>query len=154
MTAQPQRRPVALDATVIINLIDMGQIGILPKLREFEFWVPNHVKSEVHRRNHRLQLRTALRARWITELEIVDLAEIELYAEYRSRFGQGESACMAVARTRGWSVASDDRAVKRDATRTLGAERLLDTKGLLEAAVRAGILDQEDFEKICNSFGL
>ena len=37
MTAQPQRRLVALDATVIINLIDMDQLGILPMLREFEF---------------------------------------------------------------------------------------------------------------------
>ena len=154
MTAQPERRLVALDATVIINLIDMDQLGILPKLREFDFWVPNHVKDEVHRRKQRLHLRKALRAEWIAELEVVDLAEIELYAEYRSRFGQGESACMAVARTRGWIVASDDRAVKRDVTRALGAERLLDTKGLLQAAVTAGIVEQKDFDKICDSFGL
>ena len=108
----------------------------------------------MHRRKQRLHLRKALRAKGITELEVVDLAEIELYAEYRSRFGQGESACMAVVRTRGWMVASDDRAVKREVTRALGAERLLDTKGLLEAAVSAGIMERKDFEKICDSFGL
>ena len=154
MTAQPEPRAVLLDATVVINLINMGQLGILPRLQGFKFWVPNHVKGEVHRRNHRLQLRKALRAGWIEELEVVDLAEIELYAQYRSRFGQGESACMAVARTRGWTVASDDRAVKRDAVQTLGADRLMDTKDLLEAAVAAGIVEREEFEKIRNRFGL
>lgn len=143
-----------LDATVIINLIDIRLLGILPKLPAFEFWVPNHVKDEVHRRNQRLQLRKALRSRWIEELEVVDLAEIELYAEYRSRFGQGESACMAVARTRSWTVASDDRAVKRFVAQSLGEDSLMDTKDLLETAVAAGIVKRKDFEEICNSFGL
>ena len=143
-----------LDATIIINLIDMRLLGILPKLPAFEFWVPNHVKDEVHRRNQRLQLRKALRAGWIEEVEIIDLTEIELYAQHRSRFGQGESACMAVAQTRGWTVASDDRAVKRNVTATLGADRLLDTKGLLESAVTAGVVDQADCEELFVRFEL
>ncbi len=154
MTAQPERRPVLLDATVLINLINMGQLGILPRLQGFKFWAPNHVRDEVHRRNHRLQLRKALHAGWIEELEVVDPAEAELYAQYRSRFGQGESACMAVAGTRGWSVASDDRAVKRDVARTMGEGRLIDTKGLLESAVTAGLMERADFEQICDRLGL
>lgn len=143
-----------LDATVIINLIDVGRLGILPKIREFEFRVPNHVKDEVHRRNQRLQLRKAIRAKWIEELEVVDLSEIELYAQHRSRFGQGESACMAVAQTRGWVIASDDRAVKRAVTVALGADRLLDTKTILEAAIAAGFVTRPDFEEICSKLGL
>lgn len=143
-----------LDAAVIINLMNAGQLGILPKLRGFEFWTPNHVKEEIHRRSQRLQLRKALRAGWISELEVFDPAEIELYASYRSRFGQGESACMAVARTRGWTVASDDRAVKRAVTGNLGADRWSGTKGLLEAATEAGFIGRSDFEEICERFGL
>lgn len=154
MTAQPERRSVLLDATVLINLINAGRLGILAEIPGFKFWVPNHVKDEVHRRNHRLQLRKALRAGWFEELEVVDLAEVERYAQHRLRFGQGESACMAVAGTRGWTVASDDRAVKRDVERTMGADRLIDTKGLLESAVTAGLMERAEFERICDRLGL
>ena len=76
------------------------------------------------------------------------MAEIELYAQHRSRFGQGESACMAVAQIRGWLVASDDRAVRRAVTASLGADRFLDTKGLLETAMTAGLISKSDLEEI------
>lgn len=154
MTPQPHIKSVILDATVVINLIKMGELGILPKLKSYEFWVPNHVKDEVHRKTQRLRLRKALKAGWLKELEITDLAEVELYVQNRSRFGEGESAGMAIAQARGWIEASDDRAVKREVKAKMGPDRLLDTRKLLQEAVNKGTLEQPRFESLCNRFDL
>lgn len=109
-----KRKSVVLDANVLINLLTADQLSILPELDHYRFLVPNHVLDEVHRKAQRQRLRKALKVGWLEEVEIVDLTEMELYAEYRARFGEGESACMAVARSRGWIVASDERAVRKE----------------------------------------
>ncbi|MBI4064546.1 MAG: hypothetical protein HY401_09655 [Elusimicrobia bacterium] len=138
----------------MINLLDMNQLQILPKLKQYKFLTPNHVLDEVHRRSQRLKLRKAIKAGWLEEFEIADISEIELYAQYRTRFGSGESACMAAAVKRGWTVASDERAVKREITAKLGSNNSLGTRNLLEAAVQANVLDQTRFNELRLGFGL
>ncbi len=125
-------RPVVLDANVLINLIRLNKLDILKNIKGYKFFIPNHVTVEVHKRTQRLQIHKAFKEGWIQELEISDLSEIEFYIRYRSRFGQGESACMAVAESRGWIVASDDRSVQREVKKKFGAEKLMSTDILLK----------------------
>ncbi len=123
-------KPVVLDADVLINLIGMRKLDVLPKIRGHEFWITNHVQDEVHRKAQRIQIRKALKAGWVRELEVSNLTEIDFYTQYRLRFGKGESACLAVASVRGWIIATDDRAVQREVKSKFGEDRLLDTERL------------------------
>jgi predicted nucleic acid-binding protein len=95
--------------------------------------VPNHVREEVHYRHQRLKLRKLFRSGALKEVEITDLTEIDLYAQYRKRFGEGESACLALAASRGWSVASDEKAVKRELA-ARPAAKYLNSESLMEEA--------------------
>jgi len=147
-----KNQSVALDANVLINLLNMNCIDILPKLNKYEFWMPGDVNSEVHRRNQRVRLRKALKLKWLKELEITDMAEMELYAKYRKRFGNGESACMAVGCNRKWIVASDEKAVKKEVVSAIGTANLLDTKTILKMAASEGVLDKSEFERLCENF--
>lgn len=45
----------------------------------------------------------------LTELEITDPAEVALYDELRRFLGDGEAACLAVAATRRWVIAADEK---------------------------------------------
>ncbi len=130
----------------------MNQLPILPELKQYKFLTPNHVMVEVHRRSQRLKLRKAIKAGWFEEFEITDMVEIELYAQYRTRFGSGESACMAAAVTHGWIVASDERAVKRETSARLGPGNFLGMKDILEIAVKAKVLEQARFNELCQRF--
>jgi predicted nucleic acid-binding protein len=62
--------------------------------------------------------------------------------------GEGEAACLAVATTRGWLVASDEkRAFLREARNRLGPGRILNTPGLLVLAIRAGLITLEEADR-------
>lgn len=55
--------------------------------------------------------------------------------------GAGESACLVLAETRGWHIASDERGrFRREAVARIGADRLLTTSAIYVLAIRAGLL--------------
>lgn len=66
--------------------------------------------------------------------------------------GKGEAACLAMATTRGWMLASDDRgrAFRRLATERIGNNRLLDTPGIAAMARAQGILSDAEEQQIRN----
>ncbi|KAF0125868.1 MAG: hypothetical protein FD189_1289 [Elusimicrobia bacterium] len=143
---------VALDANILITLLNMNRLGLLAELKGYDFYVPDQVVGEIHRRVQRERLRGAIRAGWLKEIDITDLAEIGFYASYRRRFGEGESACLAVGRKRGWMVATDDRAVKREVAAALGGASLLDTGAILAIAVKRGLLTGAELKEINENF--
>ncbi len=65
-------------------------------------------------------------------------------AELGARLGAGESACLAIAKVRGYSIATDDTQAMRIATELLGPGRVLTTPGLLLVAIRADVITVED----------
>lgn len=75
-------------------------------------------------------------------------AELERWARYTLRLDSGESATLAVAAERGWSVAVDDRAARRVAEEDVGADRLTGTVGILAAAVREGHLTRAEADAL------
>lgn len=143
----------ALDATVLINLLDVNCLDLLPHLTTHKFFLPDPVRQEVHQRSQRIRLNKAVKKGWMEPVEIVDITEIEAYVGYRSRFGKGESACLALGMYRSWLVASDDRAVRREILNTRGAEWFMDTPGLLKNAINSNVLSGSDFAMICERLG-
>lgn len=143
---------VALDANILITLLNMNRLELLAGLKGYKFYVPDQVVEEIHRKVQRERLRGAIKAGWLEEIEVTDLAEIEMYGGYRRRFGRGESACLAVGRNRGWVVATDDKAVKREVTTDMGSANLLDTGAILAIAVKQGALSSAELKEIREGF--
>lgn len=78
-------------------------------------------------------------------MQLIDLDELAVFVELRPFLGLGESACLALAQARGWSIASDEKRVfSREARRRLGEGRILTTPDLFVAAIRCGALSVED----------
>lgn len=69
-------------------------------------------------------------------------------AGYTLRLDAGESATLATARHRGWSVALDDRAARRIAEKDLGPDRITGTIGILQAGLESGILTLDEGNRI------
>lgn len=142
-------RIVVTDANVLINLIHVDRLDLLAKLPGYEFVVPDHVIEEITAPDQRLRLDDALTNAWLRRESIVDVPEITLFADLHRILGAGEAACLAIATSRGWYVASDEKgAFRREALARLGQGRLLTTPGLLLMAIRGGVLSVEDADSI------
>lgn len=136
------------DTSVLLNLAVLDRLDLFAATG-FEAHVPNHVVAEVKRQDFRERLGAALAAGHLAEIEITELAELTEYAGLRKRFGDGESAAMAVAFTRHWTVAVDEAGpVRRIVLERLGAGHLLTTPSLLTRAVRLDVLPRAELPAI------
>jgi len=154
MNPSPRNRNicVALDANILITLLNMNRLELLAELKGYELYVPDQVVEEIHRKVQRERLREAIKAGWLNEIQVTDIAEIEIYAKYRQRFGKGESACLAVGRNRKWPVATDDKAVKKEVATVMGGGNLLDTSAILAIAVKQGVLTSAELKALHENF--
>jgi len=120
---------VVVDSSVIINLIQAGRLHALGSMAGWEFVVPDQVVEEVTRPDQATELERAFAAGWVRREATTDPDEILLYAELKQRMGRGEAACLAMAATRGWMLASADkgRAFRRLVRERIGEERLIET---------------------------
>lgn len=137
---------VVLDTTVVIHLARAGRLGLLGLLEHLEFVVPDQVVEEVTYREQAAALERALEAGHLRRESSTDLTEIALYAELGQRMGKGEAACLAMAASRGWLLASDDRgrAFRRLVQEKIGAERLMRTSAIVAMACEDGALSHAE----------
>ena len=136
------------DTSVLVNLAILDRLDLFAATG-FEAHVPNHVVREVIRPEQRGRLDRALAVGQLTEIEITDIAEMTEYAGLRKRFGDGESAAMAVAFSRRWAIAVDEAGpVRRIVLERLGPDLLLTTPALLTRAVRQAVIDVAEIPAI------
>lgn len=146
---------VVADTSFLVNFLVLDRLDILRGLRRYAFHVPNHVVAEVRYEEQRRRLHAAMDEGGLTELEITDLTETSLYMELRQFLDDGESACLAVAVSRSWVIAADEKGrLRREIFTRLGEEYLLNTPGALVAALRAGILMVSEAEEIRRQLAL
>jgi len=149
--ARPEEtRTVVVDTTVIIYLAKANRLDLLGSLQGWDFVVPDQVVEEVTYPEQVAALDRALKAGHLRREASTDPAEIGLYAELRERMGKGEAACLAIATTRGWMLASDDRgrAFRRLVTERIDTGRLIDTIRVAEVAQERGVLSDEEARQI------
>ena len=141
-------RVVVADTNVLINLIHVGQLALLGALPGCEFVVPEDVVSEITDVQQRAAFDAALAAGHLRKEPITDPQELARYAEFRAIMGKGEAACIALAKSRGWLIASDEkRPLRREVHRWLGPGRLITTPGLFVVGIRAGVLTIEEADR-------
>ena len=132
---------VVADANVVINFIHVGLLADLPRLVGWAFIVTDVVYEEVTRPEQRAALDAALTAGTWKRESLVELDAIALQAELMTIMDPGEASTLALAATKGYLVASDERrAFLREARARLGPGRIVDTPGLIVLAIDAGNL--------------
>lgn len=109
------------------------------------FVVPDEVVAEITEPE---ELRTVQAALADGRLKLESIAtpdEFAIFVELSEILGSGESACLALAASRGWLVACDEKRVflREDRSR-LGAGRILNTPGLYVLWIRNGALSVEE----------
>ncbi|MES1240131.1 MAG: hypothetical protein ABUT39_00790 [Acidobacteriota bacterium] len=139
-----------MDASVLINLAIVDRIGLLATLEGLQFVVPGEALFEVKSPEQRTRVCAGLTAGDLREVVLDQPQELSLFARFRQRMDIGESACLALAVSRSWLFACDERGfVRSEATKLLGAEGLLNTPGLFLLALRKGCwtVDEADQAK-------
>ena len=124
-------------------------MDVLGKLTRLRFNMVNHVRAEIRYDEQRARLEAAMVGGVMTEIEITDPDELRLYDEFRRFLGDGESASLAVAVSRRWVVAADEKGrFRRELFDRLGEGYLLDTLGALLTAIRANAITAQEAEAL------
>jgi predicted nucleic acid-binding protein len=132
---------VVADSSFLINFLVVDRMDILRRLPKFRFHVVNHVRAEIRYESQRARLQAATEGGGVTEIEVTEPAEILLYDEFRKFLGDGESASLAVAVSRRWVIAADEKGrFRRGLFIRLGEDYLLDTLGALLTAIEADVI--------------
>lgn len=137
---------IVIDICVISNFALAGALGILEGLYRNKAYIIDIVSIEILRGiqsgHNRLEaIPKAVQAGWLKETGLKLGKERELFETLSVSLGLGEASSIAVAKSRGFVFASDDRMARAEAAR-LGVP-LTGTLGILVKAVRAGVCDLE-----------
>ena len=119
-----------VDSCCVINLYAAGDLpAILPTLGR-KLHVPDKVLEEtmyVHEREggpgaaeakvvrRAVDLAAALGAGLLHRCDLAGEDELALFVRLAAVLDDGEAACLAVAKSRGWTLATDDRKGRREA---------------------------------------
>jgi predicted nucleic acid-binding protein len=113
-----------LDACCMINLYAAGDLeSLLPPMR-FDFHIPETVLREslfVRKLDEEegklvedpIDLKPAIDEGLLRECKLQEGAETELFVQLATAVDDGEAMCLAIAKTRGWMLATDDRKATR-----------------------------------------
>lgn len=141
----PLLRIVVTDANVLINLMHVSRLGLLAKIPNHEFVVPEHVREEITIPEQRATLDAAVAAGWLKVEIIDDLEAITVFTELIDHLGRGEAACIAIAARAGWLIASDEKKrFLREAILRVGAGSVITTVDVFVLAIKARLLTVEE----------
>lgn len=139
---------VAIDTCVLVNLLHVGRLDLLQQVSGYNFVAPEEVVDEVTVPEQARGLADGIRRDYLRREAMSD-GERRGYADLLLTMGDGEAACLAMAQSRSWLVATDERRrVLRTAQEMLGPGRVLNTPALLVLAIREGILSVEEADRI------
>jgi predicted nucleic acid-binding protein len=128
---------VVTDANVLINLAHVGKLPLLGALDCFDFRVPTEVLAEISEPEQRAAVDAGVKAGYLKEIAVEAHEALQLLGELRGVMGHGEAACLALAATSGFHIASDEkRRFRRKAVELLGPDRIIRTESILLEAIR------------------
>ena len=135
---------IVLDTCVISNFALAGALGILESLYRGRAYITDFVAAEILRGiqagHARLEaIPKAGGAGWVKETGLRKGEEKKLFEALSLSLGLGEASSIAIAKGRGYVLASDDRVARAEA----GGLRIpaTGTLGILVKAVESGVCD-------------
>jgi predicted nucleic acid-binding protein len=139
MTAPTVTTVVITDTNVLINFLHIGQLVLLGALPAYRLQLPTEVLLELTDPGQRSAVDNAIAADQLDLLVIDALDALALFGDLRDLMGRGEAACLALAATAGYHLASDEKKrFRRKAIELIGEARILGTEDLLVEAIRCG----------------
>lgn len=116
-----------IDACCLINLYASGKEGSIIQACG-EFWVSTQVQDEALRIrrvdeddptrlvSQEIDLGDAIVAGHIQTCQLEGRDEVDTFVRFAMQLDDGEASCLAIAESRGWTVATDDRKARRIAS--------------------------------------
>jgi predicted nucleic acid-binding protein len=149
---------ILLDTDVISNLYTSGELGRLLRCFRGEVAVTAEVLWEIGQwpdegATASEILEDAVENRML-EKKLLQGREFRLYSALRTRLGRGEAATISIAAHRGYRVATDDQAARRQCERQNPRVEAVQTERLLEMAVARGHLTRVEAEDIWKRTGI
>lgn len=136
------------DSNVLINLAHINRLDLLDRLPPFSFVVPQEVVKEITNVTQSELIREAINSGSLREVQLDSIPELRIYAQLVRTLGSGEAACLALAESRGWLIASDEkRKFYREAMVRLGQGRIINTAGILLKAIRLNVLNVDEADE-------
>ncbi len=148
-----EHRPaiIVTDASVLINFLRIDRTDLLAGLSH-AFIVTDHVAVEITDRYPDQQQRfaAAVGAGAISETRVATLAELQLFGSMMAtgRLGAGECSAIALAVSRGYILAIDDRLAASHARSASATLRILATQDLVLSMIREGLLNIAEADHI------
>jgi predicted nucleic acid-binding protein len=136
---------IVLDACTIISFGNAGRLDLVDALRLERVCVSVRAQSEVVRGTARASMEASIAAGrlGVEAIDVENPAEQEALQLYDARpafRGRGDAEVLALAATRGYIVASDERAIRSAVLAAWGPHRLAGTADFIVWAVREGRL--------------
>ena len=116
-----------IDACCLINLYASGKENSIFQACG-KFWVPIRVQNEALRIrrvdeddparlvSQNIDLGDAIASGYIQTCQLEGQDEVDAFVRFAMQLDDGEASCLAIAMSRGWTVATDDRKARRIAS--------------------------------------
>jgi predicted nucleic acid-binding protein len=146
---QTSRAPIAVDTSVLLNFLKAQRLDLL-RACGARLVIPAEVRSEVRRPDQVAALDAALSAGWIVEETMTVTVEVALFAQLAARgtLGLGERAVIALAVSRGWGAALQDKPAREEALRRNKAVELHDTESFVREAIEHGAITWQEADAL------
>jgi predicted nucleic acid-binding protein len=142
------RRVVLLDACILINLFHGECFELLDILTEYDFRVTTHVKEEIIDSEQAFALEDLIKLGVVSTVSVTDDQTNLCIERLMCRLDAGEASCIAVAISTGWFIGTDDSLAIKIAGAEMGSGKILTTPGLIEQAIRKGLISVDKADEI------
>jgi hypothetical protein len=153
----PSQSVAILDACVLINLLASGRAEEILTGTEYKFGICTVASSEsIYLRAadsnappDEVKLEPLVKSKCLTVYALSGNAEQTLYVDYAGDLDDGEAMTLALAFSRGFSMATDDRKARRIFLEEIGdATRLLSTAQILRMWSKSAALTSGELKKL------
>lgn len=142
-----------LDASLILSIASANAFQLLWSHPAYVWHISGIVRSELRQRTSRDPIDAAIASGQlkIVELDTNDTTQMGEWAKWLELVDQGEAEAIAIASTRKWLVATEDRQAQRAIDANLGAGRWVNCGSLLIDAVESKRLGIAAADKMFHS---
>ena len=132
----------------MINLLHTERLRLFCTLGILQFVVTPETIEEIRYPEQRALVEELIAEGVLLVEPVSGAPSLRLYTELRKSMGKGEAASLALAKARGWSIASDEKgAFRRAAVEHVGKRRLLTTPDVYLLVIGAGSLSIEEADQ-------
>ena len=142
---------VIADTSVLINFLCIDRMDLIAR-HSHQFIIADHVAAEVEDfySDQQTRLKAALQSGTLKQVSIADQSEVDLFGSLGKsrRLGSGECSAIALAISRKYVLAIDDRQATNQARKISRNLRILTTRDLIVAMIHENLLSVAEADEL------